>query len=276
MILREAFAEAVIRLRAAGVPDASDSTRLILNHHVSEALGTMPTPDADLPDADGFFAAVAARAERRPMSHILGGRAFWKHWFRVTPDVLDPRPDTETLVEAALDRPFDRVLDLGTGSGCILLSLLAERPDATGVGVDVSPATLEVARENAAALGLADRAEMRAGDWFEGVSGRFDLIVSNPPYLAEAEMATLAPEVRLWEPRVALTPGGDGLAAYRVIAAGAASHLVSGGRLIVEIGAGQAAAVGAILREAGWAGIAVLPDIDGRDRACVAFAERKT
>jgi release factor glutamine methyltransferase len=204
------------------------------------------------------------------VAQLLGYRDFWKHRFIVTPDVLDPRPDTEALVAEALRRPFARVLDLGTGTGAILLSLLAERPAATGLGTDLSEAALTVARRNAAALRLADRADFAPADWFAGVAGQFDLIVSNPPYIAAAEMAGLAPEVRDWEPHLALTPGGDGLDAYRAIARGAGAHLAPGGRLVVEIGAAQGAAVAAIMAGAGLGPVRVLPDLDGRDRVVTA------
>jgi release factor glutamine methyltransferase len=204
------------------------------------------------------------------MAQITGERLFWGRSFRVTGATLDPRPETEVLVAAALAEPFARVLDLGTGTGCILLSLLADRPGTAGLGVDVSPAALAVAVENAARLGVV--AEFRLSDWFAGVAGRFDLIVSNPPYIAAAEMAGLAPEVRDWEPHLALTPGGDGLDAYRAIAGGVAAHLEPGGRLLLEIGPTQAAEVAALLAAAGLAGIEVLADLDGRDRVVAARA----
>jgi len=210
--------------------------------------------------------AVRDRLRRRPVSQIIGRRAFWRHDFIVTGDVLDPRPDTETLVETALAAPFARILDLGTGSGAIAVSLLADRPTARGVATDLSDPALAVARRNAEAIGVSDRLDLLRSDWFSAVSGRFDLIVSNPPYIAAAEMAALAPEVREWEPRMALTPGGDGLDAYRAIAAGAPAHLTPGGRLMVEIGPTQAAAVSALFQAAGLAEIAVQPDLDGRDR----------
>lgn len=271
--VRGALIAASARLAAAGVDDPALDARLL----VAAAVGLAPDrlrldPDRALgPQAEGRLEALlAARAARQPMGQLLGFRDFWKHRFLVTPDVLDPRPDTEALVAEALRRPFARVLDLGTGSGAILLSLLAERPAATGLGTDLSEAALAVARRNAAALGLSGRAEFRRADWFAGVEGRFDLIVSNPPYIAEAEMAGLAPEVRDWEPHLALTPGGDGLAAYRAIAAGAAAHLAPGGRLVVEIGAAQGPAVAAILAGAGLGSVRVLPDLDGRDRVVTA------
>lgn len=266
-----ALRAATLRLAAAGVEGAARDARLLLAH----ALGVDPARVAlalDAPlgaAADAFAAAVAARADRRPLSHVTGRRAFFGRSFRVTPDVLDPRPDTEALVALALAEPFARVLDLGTGSGCILITLLAERPDAAGLGTDISAAALAVAAANAADHGLAGRAEFRMADWFDGLTGTFDLIVSNPPYIAAAEVPTLAPEV-LHEPHGALSPGGDGLAAYRAIAAGAAAHLAPGGRLLVEVGASQGRAVSGILSAAGWTGIAVRPDLEGRDRVVLA------
>jgi release factor glutamine methyltransferase len=200
----------------------------------------------------------------------VGARAFWGREFRVTRDVLDPRPETETLVALALAEPFARVLDLGTGSGCILVTLLAERPGAQGVGTDISPQALLIAGENAARHGVEGRVVLTPSDWFADIGGRYDLIVSNPPYIAEGEMAGLAPEVRDFEPRGALTDEGDGLGAYRVLAAGAPGHLAPGGRLLVEIGPTQGAAVSRLFAEAGLERVAVHPDLDGRDRVVAA------
>jgi release factor glutamine methyltransferase len=223
------------------------------------------------PDAAALLAAnLAARCQRQPVSQITGQRLFWGRNFRVTQDVLDPRPETESLIEAALAEPFQRVLDLGTGTGAILLTLLAERPATSGLGIDLSPEALQVAQSNAETLGLAPRATFAQSDWFTAVPGQYDLIVSNPPYIAEAEMAALSPEVRLWEPHLALTPGGDGLDAYRAIAAGVVPHLAPGGRLLVEIGPTQGAAVAGLFTAAGLAEIRVLPDLDGRDRVVAA------
>lgn len=272
MTLLEAQRTAVARLAAAGVEDPLRDARLLLAEaagltagRLSLHLGDPLTPQA----AARFESALAAREARRPVSQILGRRAFWGRVFRVTPEVLDPRPETEILVAEALSEPFARVLDLGTGSGAILLSLLADRPGARGLGVDLSPAALAVARENAVALGVT--AEFALSDWFGAVRGRFDLIVSNPPYIAEAEMATLAPEV-LHEPRMALTPGGDGLGAYRALAAGVRAHLEPAGRVLVEIGPTQAAAVSALFRAAGLIEVRILPDLDRRDRIVAARA----
>lgn len=261
------------RLEAAGVPDPGTDARRLLAH----ALGMAPDrlvlalPEPLPPEAAvRLEAALERRAAREPVSHILGLRAFWGRDFAVSPDVLDPRPETEALVACALARPFGRVLDLGTGSGCILLSLLAERPGATGLGVDCSAAALAVAQANAARLGVG-RAEFALSDWFSAVAGRFDLIVANPPYIAAAEMAGLAPELRLYEPRGALTDEGDGLSAYRAIAAGLGAHLAPGGRFLAEFGAGQGPEVAQILERAGLGRVALHPDLDGRPR----FAEAR-
>lgn len=215
---------------------------------------------------EALEAMVARRMRREPLAQILGDWPFYGRSFRVTRDTLTPRPDTETLVDLALAAPFDRVLDLGTGTGAIAVSLLAERAGATGVASDISEAALAVAAENAARHGVAGRLELMRADWWQGITGRYELIVSNPPYVTEAEYAGLAPEITEWEPRGALTPGGDGLAAYRVIAAGLAAHLVPGGRCLIEIGEGQGEAVSALFFAAGLDAVAVHPDINGKPR----------
>lgn len=264
-----ALREAVVRLRAAGVAEAAGDARRLMAHalEVTPDRVTLLAPEP-MTAAQGarFDAGVAARVARQPVAQIVGHRRFWGRDFVVTPDVLDPRPETETLVAAALAAPFSRVLDLGTGTGCILLTLLAERSGATGLGVDVSAPALRVAARNAAALGLGGRAAFRCGDWAEGVAGPFDLIVANPPYIAEAELAELAPEVRDWEPLAALSPGGDGLNAYRSICAAAPSRLSPRGRLLVEIGPTQAPAVSALMQAAGLAAPRLHRDLDGRPR----------
>ncbi|NDR57196.1 peptide chain release factor N(5)-glutamine methyltransferase [Aliiruegeria sabulilitoris] len=269
MTFAEALAVAVDRLKQAGVETPQRDARLLVAFAgaISPDRLTLHLRDSFEGDA-ALAAALDARAARQPVSHITGNRLFWGHNFHITAEVLDPRPETETLIAAALQAPFERVLDLGTGSGCILLSLLAERPQATGLGVDLSEKALEVARQNAADLGVP--AEFRRSDWYETVTGRFDLIVSNPPYIAVGEMAGLAPETRDWEPRVALTDEGDGLSCYQIIAARAADHLSPNGRLLVEIGASQGDAVSAIFAASGFEDIHVLPDLDGRDRVVAA------
>lgn len=217
-------------------------------------------------NVDTFDALVARRAAHEPLSHLLGYRDFYKHRFNVTSDVLDPRPDTETLIEAALAVPFATVLDLGTGSGCILLSLLAERRDAEGTGTDLSDKALAVAGQNADVLGVQTQVTFVQSDWFTNVTGTFDLIVSNPPYIAADEMAGLQPDVRDHEPRMALTDEGDGLSCYRKIIAVAPDYLTDDGYVMVEIGPTQAAAVSAMFAAKGFAQIDVIQDLDGRDR----------
>ena len=269
--LRAALAAGAARL--GGGPAAWADARALLAHALGidrAALALMPDGALTPAQAAAFDAALARRAGGAPVAKIVGYRDFWKHRFRVTADVLDPRPDTETLIEAALAEPFDRVLDLGTGSGCIVISLLAERTEARGMAVDLSEPALRVAAENARTLGVDARLDLRLGSWFGPVTGAFDLIVSNPPYIAQDEMPGLAPEVRDHDPAMALTDGGDGLGAYRALAAGVGAHLAPGGRVIVEIGPTQGAAVAALMRDAGLAGVAVAPDIDGRDRIVTA------
>lgn len=273
MIAKAALAAAVPRLWAAGVEDAPRDARLLLAH----ALGVAPDrlalhigDEMTAPQAQIFEEAVAARLARKPLSQITGRRLFWGRGFRVTADTLDPRPETETLVAEALAGGFSSVLDIGTGTGCILLTLLAERPGATGLGIDISAAALAVARENAAALDLSARAGFRQTSWLDGIAARFDLITSNPPYIAAAEMPALAPEVRDHEPHAALTDGADGLTAYRALAAQAPAALAPGGRLLVEIGPAQGRAVAALFAAAGLADIRILPDLDGRDRVVAA------
>ncbi|MEC9433088.1 MAG: peptide chain release factor N(5)-glutamine methyltransferase [Pseudomonadota bacterium] len=265
------LAEGTATLTAAGVEGAARDARLLLRWAAgleAAAFSARLTDPAPADEAARFATALALRAARRPVSQIVGGREFWGRRFAVSADVLDPRPETETLIAAALDggRP-EAVLDLGLGSGCILVTLLAEWPAATGMGVERSAAALALARANAAAHGVADRAQLVEGDWFAPVRGRFDLVVSNPPYIPEAEVERLSPEVREWEPLGALTAGPDGLEAYRALADGLDRALAPGGRAIFEIGAGQETGVAAIFARAGFALHAAHTDLDGRPRA---------
>lgn len=271
MTIGEALAQAGRQLQAAGVEPAQ-AEALALWGLVDTSAYTDRNATASPKQLQAFQAAVIRRASREPFSHISGKRMFYKSAFTVTPDVLDPRPETELLVETALEKPFRRVLDLGTGSGCILISLLLERPEATGVGTDVSEKAVLVAGENAAQLGVADRLILPLSEWYDDIGGRFDLIVSNPPYIAADEMPSLEPEVRLHEPRLALTDEADGLTAYRAIAKGALAHLVPGGRIMVEIGPTQANDVIDIFSAAGLENPVVKTDLDGRDRVVSATA----
>lgn len=245
------------RLEAAGVATPVLDARLLVEAGAQVSrldIVTEPRRPVSPEQAAAVEALALRRAAREPVAHILGRQAFWKLEFGVTPDALVPRPETELLVEIALEliEPAQEalVLDLGVGTGAILLSVLSERPFARGVGVDKSAAALEVARANASALSLSNRAELREGDWADGLDARFDLVLSNPPYLTEADMAALSPEV-LHEPRLALDGGGDGLAAYRVILQAMPRLLAPCGAFAVEVGAGQARDVAGIAKAAG-------------------------
>lgn len=272
MTVRAALKQGIAVLSDAGVEDAARDARLLLAGAWGVPAGrlTIMQDESVPPEVQRIYEAhLQERAGDKPVSRILGRRAFWKGEFFVNADVLDPRPDTEALVAEALSAPFSRVLDLGTGSGCILISLLGERPAASGVGTDISEAALDVARRNAREAGCTG-AEFLLSDWFERVEGQFDLIVSNPPYIAIDEMAGLSRGVRDHDPHHALTDGADGLSAYRVIAQQAGAYLIEGGRLVLEIGWTQGAEVVALLREMGFAKARVLPDLEGRDRVVTA------
>lgn len=270
MKLSQAQADGASLLRAAGIEGASRDADRILAAVLDMEPGRLRiTEDRDLSgdEAARFNKGIAARALHQPVAQIVGFRDFWAHRFKVTRDTLDPRPETEALVEAALARPWKTVLDLGTGTGAILISLLAARAGTTGLGTDISEKALDVARHNARRIGV--NARFRHADWYQGVTGSFDLIVSNPPYISADEMAGLSSDVRDWEPRGALTDGANGLTAYRVIAAGARDLLTPQGIVLTEIGPTQGRAVAELFR-AGGATTTVLPDLDGRDRVVLA------
>ncbi len=275
--LHEAVAAVRDVLDAAGIVGAAREARLIVGQGAGIARARLSlSMDQPVSAAqwDAALAMARARAARRPLSHVLGYRDFFDHRFKVSDQVLDPRPETESLVLAALEVPFARVLDLGTGSGAILLSLLAARGQARGLGTDLSEPALAVARENAEALGVAGRCDWLVSDWFGAVEGRFDLIVSNPPYIAAGEMAGLAPEL-MHEPRMALTDESDGLSAYRTITGGVAAHLEPGGRLLLEIGPTQGRMVSEMVAAAGLDNIRFYPDLDGRNRVAGARMPKK-
>ncbi len=253
---------------------------------LAEATGLAPDrvrieTDRDIaPEAEARFnALLARRAARQPMAQILGRREFWSLTFRVTPDVLDPRPDSETLVAAVLERVADRqaklrLLDFGTGSGCLLLSLLHELPEAHGLGIDQSEAALVVARGNAASLGLDTRATFQLGDWGSGLEGPFEIVISNPPYIESGTIAALAPEVARHEPLSALDGGADGLEAYRRLIPDAARLLAPDGLVALEIGQGQETAVAALLERAGFGAVAMAVDLGGTIRTLLARKSR--
>lgn len=273
MTAAEAMLAAVARLRAAGVPDPARDARILLAHaaQVDATRITLIAPEDIAPDiAERYDHLVALRAVRVPVSQLIGSREFYGRRFDISSAVLDPRPETESLIDVALSEPFDRVLDLGTGSGCIIVTLLAERPEAEGLGVDVSELACLQASANAVLHHVAERAVFVQSDWFSAVEGRYDLIVSNPPYLAASEMQFVQPELRDHEPRIALTDEADGLSAYRVIASQAQGYLSAQGRVIVEIGWQQGSDVASIFNAQGWGEVAILPDLGGQDRVICA------
>ncbi len=274
---RRLIAEARRSFEAAAIATAALDARLLLQHaaHLAhEEIAADADRAIDAAAAQRFRALVARRAAREPVSRILGEREFHGRGFEVTPAVLDPRPDTETLIDAALARRprpgAKRLLDLGTGSGAIIVSLLAEWPDATGVATDLSAAALAVAERNAGRHKVNGRVGFVHGNWFEGVAGHFDLILSNPPYIPLGEIAGLAADVRDFDPPRALDGGPDGLEAFRRIAAGAGGHLAPGGVVLVEIGAGQSAAVEAIFAATGLTCQGRARDLGGHIR-CLTF-----
>ncbi|MBX7199459.1 MAG: peptide chain release factor N(5)-glutamine methyltransferase [Rhodospirillaceae bacterium] len=273
----DAVAELTRDFTAAGF----DSARLDARILVGQVLGLEPSllfarGDSVIPPAD--LAKLRAFAQRHlahePVSRILGTREFYGLPFKVTPDTLDPRPDTETLVDAVLELrgtiEAPRILDLGTGTGCIPLAILRHWPDATATGIDIAPGAVAAAAENARTLGLDGRAQFQVGDWTAGLAGPYDIVVSNPPYIADGEYAGLAAEVRLYDPRAALTAGPDGLAAYRALLAPVARLLGPNGQVFLEIGAGQGDAVAILGAAAGFRLLARRRDLAGIER-CLHF-----
>ncbi|MBT5108640.1 MAG: peptide chain release factor N(5)-glutamine methyltransferase [Rhodospirillaceae bacterium] len=262
-------------LNSAGVESPRQEARLLLAHASGLSVATlMGYPERVVENDSLFRQLVSRRAAREPLSHLVGRREFWSLPFKVTADTLDPRPDSETIVEAALDCVSDRsaplrILDLGTGTGCLLLALLSELPTASGVGVDRSVAAARVAAENAAALGLGGRAAFVVGDWGQAVTGGFDLIVSNPPYIPRDHIDGLELEVSRYEPHLALAGGEDGLSAYRAILPDVPGFLSPGGVAVLEIGADQADSVTALAQKVGLLVSPVRSDLASRDRCLV-------
>lgn len=277
---RAAALDAVAALLArCGVEDARRDARALLL-----AAGGFTAAELLLDPAAKLGAAACARlrdyalrrAAREPVSRILGARGFWTQDLLVAPRVLDPRPDTETLIELSLElmgerrREPLRILDLGVGSGAILCALLAELPDARGIGVDLSAAACAAAAVNLSRCGFARRASILRGRWADALAARFDLIVSNPPYIASGELDGLEPEVRLHDPRLALDGGADGLDCYREIAEQLPRLLAPSGAAVLEAGDGQARSLVALLAEKGLAPAGIRKDAGGRERAVAA------
>ncbi|MBK6705384.1 MAG: peptide chain release factor N(5)-glutamine methyltransferase [Caulobacteraceae bacterium] len=268
------------RLEAAGVDSPVLDARLLLEAGAGVSrLDIVTDPRRAISDEQVHAVDVLTkrREAREPVSHILGRKHFWTLDLAVSANVLTPRPETEFVVEAGLQEtlPADaphRILDLGTGSGAIMLALLKERPNATGVAIDISEEALAVVRANAEQLGVAERLQAGQGNWAEHIDERFDLVVSNPPYIRTSDIDGLEPEVSRFEPRVALDGGADGLAAYRIIAAALPSLLKPGGAFALEVGAGQAESVKALAEEAGLATGEPRRDLSGIPRVVVGRA----
>jgi release factor glutamine methyltransferase len=277
MTLRDLAAEMAVRLAAAGIEGARSEAWLLLAAVTGRERAALMTGADTLSAAQEarLDALVRRRLAREPVAYLLGAKEFWSLRFEVSPAVLIPRPATETVVEAVLaqlpdrQRPL-RLLDLGVGSGCLLLALLSELPRAAGLGVDDSSEVLAIARRNAERLGLAARAQFRHGRWGEGVAGPFDVIVSNPPYVAEGDWDGLQPEIRDFEPKAALVAGPDGLAAYRALAPDCARLLAQGGLCALEIGFGQGDAVAALLAAQGLTVVERCRDLAGIERCVLA------
>ena len=271
---REALVEGATQLRVAGVESARLDARILL-------AAAMQIPSDEVfagrelrpGEHERFCALVARRASREPLAYITGHKEFWSLSFAVGHGVLIPRPETETLIEAALDyfdgeRPL-RVLDIGTGSGCLLIAFLVERANASGIGTDASEAALTWARKNAIRHGVASRAYLELADWQPAGGEPFDVILVNPPYLSTVAFEASEPEIRLWEPRSALVAGKDGLEAVDAVGPLLPRRLAPGGRVFVEVGIGQAAAAAEILARSGLDVHEVMPDLSGIPRCLV-------
>jgi release factor glutamine methyltransferase len=270
---RAALSDAALRLNAAGVEDPTREARLLLAHALRVAPHALPAAD-DRIDTESFDMLLARRVRREPMALILGHCGFWTLDLYVSPSTLIPRPDSETLIQAAIEAfpergIVHRVLDLGTGTGCLLLAALTEFPEAFGIGTDLSAAAAGLAARNAAATGLSHRAAFLAADWDAPLSGRMDLILCNPPYISSDDIQHLMPEVKRYEPLRALDGGWDGLHAYGQVIPLLADRLARGGVAILELGHGQEQAVSALAEAAGFLHIVAKPDLAGVPRALV-------
>jgi len=276
MTIGEALALATRRLAAAGIEAARLDARLLLASVAGmSASAVLLEPERALaPETEAAFNGfVDRRCRREPVSRIVGRREFWSLDFAITLATLDPRPDSEALVEAALAQfapePPRRVLDLGSGTGCLLLAVLSERPSWTGIGIDIAEDAVAVGRANARTLDLAGRAHFQNGDWGQGLSGPFDLILSNPPYIPSREIPGLAPEVSAYDPRRALDGGEDGLDAYRALAPAIARLLAPKGFAVIELGKGLAEEIARLMCATGLTEIDRRRDLAGVERCLV-------
>ncbi|MSO91773.1 MAG: peptide chain release factor N(5)-glutamine methyltransferase [Rhodospirillales bacterium] len=272
----DAFREATEALARAGISAVRLEARLLVASVLGvppEALLLRPERPFCKPEMARLESLLRRRMAREPIAHILGLREFWSLSFRITPDTLIPRPETETVVEAVLaNRPpaaRPSILDLGTGSGCLLLALLHEMPSARGIGVDISDSALGVARANSESLGLAERSRFVNCHWGEGLDQRFDVIVSNPPYIPTCEIENLSPDVAKFEPRLALDGGADGLERFREIIPRLGCMLNAGGFVAFEVGLGQADPVCAMLSSVGMQDVVRKTDLAGVPRCVI-------
>ncbi len=283
-VLEDVLQESADSLKASG----AESPRLDVRMLASAVLECSPkdvlmqsTATMRDQDYDRFQELVSRRCKGEPVSRIIGVREFWSLPFSLSADTLDPRPDSETIIEAALKIHSDSavkslsVLDAGTGTGCLLLALLSEWTSASGVGVDISVGAIKTAHANAVDLGMAQRAHFVVGDWLGSVGGQFDVIVSNPPYIREEEIPALSPDVRLYDPQLALSGGADGLAAYRKLIPECRQLLCPGGVLVLELGRGQEADVSHIIEAEGLGRIESHRDLNGIVRCLSATVVQK-
>jgi release factor glutamine methyltransferase len=278
--LGQALQEIAERLAGAGVEDARRDAQVLLGHVLDRDrayLHAFPEVQLSSDQNARLSGLVERRAARVPMSQVLGSREFWSLDFQVTADTLTPRPDSETLIEAAIEQFGNgpgpaKIADLGTGTGCLLISLLTVWPVSRGLGVDLSPEALAVAGNNARACGVDGRCAFVEASWFDGITDRFDLIVSNPPYIPSDDLAGLEPEVAQHEPHLALSGGDDGLDAYRALLPQLPGHLTDAGLVVLEHGAGQGPDLESLAFEHGLVAVASKSDLAGFRRCFVVRA----
>ena len=275
MTVQELLTESQAKLRECGISDPVRDARLLLADCLelrSQNLNLLDNSCISEIKISKFWRMINERCKRKPVSKILGYRSFWGRDFEINENVLDPRGDTETLIELILDCNFENMLELGTGSGAIAITVLAERPEVTCVATDISQYALNTARTNSKRHGVESRLKLLYSNWFDKISGSFDIIVSNPPYISSKEYAQLSAEVLKYDPKISLTLGGDGLEAYREILSQALEKLSKNGHIFLEIGYTQANAVGHLFKEAGFQQIKVHKDLGSRDRVISAKA----